>query len=305
MLEVNWGRVAALLSGIWMALCSGAVLRARWRGNLSAWWDGALAPFWRTGWKGRWHSLIHAGHSWQPPGLCPGFFLGGSGQWAPKGRTKAGECTQIWVTGNQVLGRNQRIKLSNRTDAALLPFPSLKPESPASLQMRPLVLNILRSVWNCSAGTILFLSLVLLLSFHLFYLFPFFFLSSPTSSDFLAQTFLLSLFLSSFSQAHIAPLHLSLKNVSILPFCLPPLLTNSHSVLHFLVVPALDSNTAPNTLLILRHMQSTSMAELEQLITLSESFRWFVSFGVVGVWKRSSFLGSSRCFTSSSDREMD
>lgn len=118
----------------------------------SAWWDGALAPFWRTGWKGWWHSLIHAGHSWQPPGLCPGFFLGGSGQWAPNGRTKAGGCTQIWVTGDQVLGLNQRIKLSNRTDAALLPFPSLKPESPASLQMRPLVLNILQSVWNCSAG---------------------------------------------------------------------------------------------------------------------------------------------------------
>lgn len=143
------------------------------------------------------------------------------------------------------LGLNWRIKLSNRTDVAFFIFKaciaSLTPDVSSSSKYTTL--------WNCSAGTILFLSLFLLLIFHLFYLLPSFFLSSPISFDFLAQKFVLSLFFFLFSGPHCSSTSLP-RNFSVLLLCLPPCLTNSHPVLHFLVVPALDSNTAPNSLLM-------------------------------------------------------
>lgn len=217
MLEVNRGHVAALLSGIWMALHSGTVLRAWWCGNL---YGGMVCWLCFGDWLGRLVAQPHpcwsqAAASRTVPWLLP------RGKQSVSSKGEHTTCSQMWMTGDQVLGLNRRIKLSNRTDVALVPFPSLRSESPASVQMRPPVINIVHSVWNCSAGTILFLSLFLLLSFHLFSL-PFFFLSSHISCDLLAQTFLLSLFLSSFSQVHIAPLHLSQKKDSLCFAILPP-----------------------------------------------------------------------------------
>lgn len=153
--------------------------------------------------------------------------------------------------------------------------------------MHPPILNIntLYSVLNCSgtAGMIFYL-IILCFAFPFVYLPPFFFLSSPLSFNFLIQTFLLSVFLSPFLKSTFLT-----ENVYF-DLCLPPLLTNSYSVLHVLVFPALDSNTD---------------GELEHLIVLPQSFRWIVSFGVTGVWKRGNFLGSSRCFASIRDRKMD
>lgn len=41
------------------------------------------------------HSRIRAGHRQEPPGLCPGFFLGGSGQLAPEESVQVDEHTQM------------------------------------------------------------------------------------------------------------------------------------------------------------------------------------------------------------------
>lgn len=134
------------------------------------------------GWGG--HSLTPTAGGEQLPELRPGFFTGDSGQVAPA--PCRGMMGLKGERRDQDRCLNGRVRLSNRTNVALVHFPSSESESPAST---PGASSTSKTVWECSAGTILFWLLFLLQSLHLVSLLPFFFLSSPIPFDSLTRHF--------------------------------------------------------------------------------------------------------------------
>lgn len=290
MLEIS---VVALSNGISMALCSGTVLHAWWQGilysgmvscpcfgGLAGTDGGAASSCWSQ-----------AAASRAMPWLLPRGKLSVSSKGEHTSGWKSSDVND-WQQGLGIELKNYIIRGNRCSLSSFSIFKtwvtSFTPDASSSSKYATLYLKLV-------SGNNPFSLIILSLEFS-FDSFPIF-LPVLLYLIFLPKCFFCH---SSFLQVHI-----SHRNVS-LHFAL----SASHL---FWLIPILSSISSSSCFRQQDYSQLTLNTETcaittdEGMRTVNYSIKILriFSLGVIGVWKRKGFLGSSRCFVSSSDRKMD